>query len=283
MLCPVCHTLIEGKGKRARVAPFVARRVWGKTSLPAELYSCPDCLLQFFMPRIPIHGEQRLYANYRDADYLRERNECEPWYDTKENRRLDACGGTGRLALWCAEIRNALGYVELDDRDEIFLDYGGGRGYLLSLITRGTRYLYDISDNRLPSGVIRLQKEDLRDHEYNVILCTGLLEHISSPVSLLHGIATLMCSYTRLYLEVPVGISSPERRRQQFLQLAWQRPKIAWELLRPGGLSCWMHEHINFFNNVSLATAISRSGLFLEEIGTRPGGIWAVCSNQGAV
>lgn len=95
-------------------------------------------------------------------------------------------------------------YVPQDSISNI-LDYGGDSGqYIPDIFNSKHRYVYEISDVDPVEGVTRIDNfEDLKDINWDLIMCCHVLEHVSDPKKILDQIFTFLPVNGYLYIEVP--------------------------------------------------------------------------------
>jgi hypothetical protein len=260
--CPICGSRELRHATHAIVAPFLARRIWGREAFGVSLVRCNACEFLFFNPRMESAEEARLYCGYRGADYLKARQAAEPWYTARFNQNL---ANPAFLELRKAMVARILqGYLP-GDRSCKVLDFGGSHGELVSgLLPNCSSFVYDISGVEPLDGVTAcLDLADCRRREFDLILCSNVLEHIGFPQTTVLQICQMAAPQTFIWIEVPQETPlhwDPRLRRlvQEALLLAL-RPRLGLSLLRPGMLH-WMHEHVNFFNRKSLQELLRRSG-----------------------
>jgi len=145
------------------------------------------------------------------------------------------------------------------------LDFGGAGGELLNHLIPSTQtFVYDISGAPALDGTIALRTvADCKVHQFDLVVCSNVLEHVSSPRSLLRQIDEIVRPGTLVYFEVP--LESPfdwltlAKRVMQQAMLLVQRPLVALQLFRHNFL-VQMHEHVNFFGNRSLDDLVGVQG-----------------------
>ena len=87
----------------------------------------------------------------------------------------------------------------------------------------------------------------LSDIDYDLIICSNVLEHVPYPKTLVRDIAATMTSSTVLYLEIPYEdllVASCDNVATETLKRHW-------------------HEHINFFTETAVRALVQSSGLIL--------------------
>jgi SAM-dependent methyltransferase len=259
--CVVCGTAIR-KVERGLVAPFLAERIWGREAFAAEYLHCDQCDFGFFNPRLEPAEEVRLYAGYRDEEYLRIRHSTEPWYTAKLNNSFDDTETMNARRRKLQEIFNR----ELPPSGPAsVLDFGGDRGELIhSLFPAAEKFVYDISNVDPLPGIKSLSLRESESVKFELIICSNVLEHVASPKRLLSEIESIAVPGTLIFLEVPV--ETPRNWRTIAKRLAQEgillgtRPSLAVSLLKLRSINV-MHEHLNFFSLRSLqrlASSIKR-------------------------
>jgi hypothetical protein len=252
--CVVCGSAELTRVSPAVVAPFLARRIWKRGPFPTILAGCKDCGFLFFNPRLEPDEEERLYAGYRGPEYQQCRQAAEPWYTPKFNANLT---DPSFLEMRRSKTAEILRRHLPPGRSYRILDFGGAQGELVRDLLPGCQaYVYEISHVKPLDGVTACSSlEDCRRHEFDVILCSNVLEHVGFPRAIVDQIQQIATPETFVWVEVPQ--ETPFNWNQRLRRLAQEgvllalRPGLGLKLLRPGGL-CWMHEHVSFFNVKSL-------------------------------
>jgi 2-polyprenyl-3-methyl-5-hydroxy-6-metoxy-1,4-benzoquinol methylase len=186
---------------------------------------------------------ERLYVNYRGEDYCRIRETYEPGY-TKINQKIGKDGNQIRKKF----IEHIILNGDISKVRSV-LDYGGDQGQLIPKIFAGAnRYVFDISGVAPINGVKSVTAVEVAA-PYDLIMCCGVLEHVSFPAKLLELFKGLLTKHGYLYVEVPAGIPT---RRYFDLMLGRKWLNTFW---RPR-----MHEHINYFTNASLRNTLLLHG-----------------------
>jgi hypothetical protein len=235
--CPVCGSSDFRKTRKGIVAPFLARRIWGKEAFQIALVCCGACDFVFFNPRLEPSEEELLYRDYRGPEYLKARRAVEPWYTERFNA----------------------GFMDPD------------------LLQARKAALAEIAE--------------CRQHEFDVIICSNVLEHVGSPRAIIDLIRSIAVPKTLVWVEVPqespFGRKLVLRRAAQVAILLALRPKIGLGLLGSGMLH-WMHEHVNFFNAESLQALLRSGGLDVLACNTyrlrapEAGMVWAMGKVAGS-
>jgi hypothetical protein len=223
------------------------RRVYKPMAL-IEMQICNSCL--FVQTKLPFHEDaiNRLYVDYREESYNRERIACEPGYarmapdvghsPVELNTRL-----TGATRFLKAHIPAA--------EDFTILDFGGSDGKFMPQLD-GQKYVFEISSVEPVAGVTRIHSEaDLGT--YSLVQLAHVVEHVVEPLGLVKHVAAKVATGGYLYIETPQEISDANRPR-----------------LRAGELRMDIHEHINSFCIQSVTRLVESAGLRLVAIEALP-------------
>jgi 2-polyprenyl-3-methyl-5-hydroxy-6-metoxy-1,4-benzoquinol methylase len=227
------------------------------------LVECKRCSFIFFNPRLEPDEEQRLYTHYRNEEYQRIRQSCEPWYTPNFNAKLS---NPQSLAVRREKLAPILRTHVAGIEKPRILDFGGDRGQLIQdLIPNAAGYTYDISNVEPLKGIEHCRDlSECRARTFDLIICSNVLEHVGFPRAIVDEIKQIASPETQVFIEVPFespfGSTLVVRRLAQFALLAITRPSVALTLARPGLLYV-MHEHINYYNKNSLEALMSASGL----------------------
>jgi hypothetical protein len=126
------------------------------------------------------------------------------------------------------------------------LDWGGDTGLNTPFLGRlSLHHIYDISDKEAVPGGQRVDLSKIRPADYDLIVCSNVLEHVPYPDTTIRSMIAAMSPATVLYIEVP---------HEDLIRFA----------ASPEGLvkrkKHW-HEHINFFTPASVERLLQRCGL----------------------
>jgi SAM-dependent methyltransferase len=246
--CVVCHAPVS-KSSTGVIAPFLARRIWNAPSFPAKLMHCGGCGFKFFNPRLDGDEEKRLYADYRSEEYRELRQSYEPWYSKSFNDGLSAPTG---MKVRKDTLRRVLSPYLAGLQIRTILDFGGNRGELIEdLLPNTERYVFDISNLETLPGIGHLRaKEDCKGRQWDLVICSNVLEHVGDPQRTMEEISEIGNKGTLIFVEVPqespAGLKNIAKRLTQLAILLATRPSIGFRLFRPS-LIYLMHEHVNFF------------------------------------
>jgi len=253
--------------KRALVAPFLARRIWGRSPFCVDLVQCKACGFIFYNPRLDTSEEGRIYSGYRSDEYRRMRQASEPWYTASFNANLASHDSYKlRRETLAAILLQHAGKREI----RRVLDYGGDRGDLVhGLLNDATAFVYDISGVPAVEGVT--STTDPAACEADLIISSNVLEHVSFPRRLLEEILRATPAEGMVFLEVPAEspfqLNRLVRRAMQIGIMSLMHPSLARSVLRPASLYM-MHEHINFFTEQALAGLMSSCGFEVTASGS---------------
>jgi len=244
----------------AILMPFIAHRVfdwkpveidqsWGLQTIKEGMayslcntLSCEECELVFLDIRFSDSELAALYRGYRDDEYTRVREVYEPGY--KERNEVLKAGGD----YVSHKEKFLANHLSLPAR---ILDWGGDTGKNTPFKENNQFiHIYDIGERPVIEGAQRVEKGALFANDYDLIVCSHVLEHVPFPADLIEEIKNVMQKDTLLYLEVPyenlMQVNANDAKRYQ--------KKRHW------------HEHINFYSRQSLMSLLQRCGLDVLEI-----------------
>jgi Methyltransferase domain len=272
--CVICEGAIATV-KRALVAPFLSKRIWGRDPFLVDLVRCVECSFLFYNPRLDDDELRRLYANYRKDEYLRVRHASEPWYTAQFNFDL---ASPGSYDMRRATLRPILEQHIGSRKIERILDYGGDRGDLVAGLIEGAEaFVYDISGVGAAEGVRPTTNPS--ECKADLIINSNVLEHVGFPRLLVAEMMKTAPAGSLIYLEVPSevpwGLSRLVRRLGQTGIMSVFHPGLARHILRPASLYM-MHEHINYYTEESLASLLRLSGARVTS-----SGLYAISGRYG--
>ncbi|MFJ4145650.1 class I SAM-dependent methyltransferase [Pseudomonas sp. NPDC089734] len=256
----ICCASIELDRSPAVLMPFVAKRVfghepveiteeWGLRDLQQGMaytlcasLQCQQCGVLFLDYRFSDQEMTQLYHGYRDERYNRERQYYEPNYGKASPHYEGRAEYVGDVENWLAS--------RVPNNPSV-LDWGGGSGLNTLFLGRSKlTHIYDISSVATVEGVEAVSLETIEQHQYDLVICSQVLEHVPYPHELLKQIAGALDEHTLLYLEVPNEVLIRENPGNK---------KLA-------GLKRHWHEHVNFFTEQSLRELVQYAGLQVHEI-----------------
>ena len=242
-ICPCCNST-NIKKNPAVLMPFLSKRIfdydivkidssWNLFNFPEGLSltqckscQCQECHFLFSDMRFDDDEMELLYEGYREEKYSQIRDFYEPGY-IERNKVIQS------QIKYIKDIETFLS--DFGNYDTV-LDWGGDEGLNTPFNNASKKYIYDISGKKVLDSFISLGYEDLNKFDYDLIICSNVLEHVSYPQLLLNQIVEHMHQDTVLYIEVPYEKIMQENPQSNDLHLQ----KRHW------------HEHINFFSEKSL-------------------------------
>ena len=254
--CIICKNS-KLKKSPAVLMPFLAHRIFEwkpvnisgnwklKTIKNGMVYSicntaqCMECGLIFLDIRFNKREMNRLYKGYREKEYTDLRDKYEPGYKHK-NKELNT------TISYIADVENFLSpYLKFPIN---LLDWGGdtGKNSPFKNKTR-TFHIYDISDKPLVKRAEKVDKTTIINTNYDLIVCSNVLEHVPYPKEEITNIKKSMQKDTLLYIEIPYEDIFHDSDLQEQKNL--YKKKKYW------------HEHINFFTEISLKKLFYICGL----------------------
>lgn len=249
------------KKYNTRLSDFVSLRTKNVPPPATKLCYCRDCSFGFYEDRLTDEENDLLYAGYRDATYQEIREKFEPWYTKQVNDGLnnDSTGLSEQKRVIESIIRK-----NINRELKVALDYGGNEGRTFTdLIGTQEKYVFDISGIRTIEGVKGIASfEELKDHQYDFIMCNHLFEHLSYPLDILKRLDAIGGKDTYFYIEVPS--ESPFKTRWLMLK---HRLKKIYRRLRGKPFNFYpMHEHVNYFTGKAMRTMLERNGFKVLDI-----------------
>lgn len=262
--CLICKSSNTKKNK-AQCADFILERVFDGQNKDLDLLHCQDCGFAFFSYRFNDEECQKLYTGYRGKKYQQQRQKHECWYTDKINDLI----GKNETEI---KNRNANLTKILKDNTDIskiksVLDFGGDKGqFIPQILNNAQKYVYDISGVEVVEGVMRINSiEDCSKNDYDLIICSNVLEHVSDPAEIIKQIKSLLHKGKYLYLELP--FDSPFYKNQlsdlQFLfnrYFNWINILKHFIKTKKYANISLMHEHINFYTPQSIETLLQNQG-----------------------
>jgi hypothetical protein len=213
-----------------------------------EIQLCEHC--SFVQTKLPFHEDaiNRLYYDYREDSYNRERIEYEPWY-----AGIAADVGHGAVELetrLTAATKFLKNNMPVSD-DFTILDFGGSDGKFMPRLG-GKKFVFEISKVEPVAGVTRIHSEDELG-TYSLVQLAHVVEHVVEPLGLVKHVANRVAQGGYLYIETPQEISDEERPQ-----------------LKLGQRMVGIHEHINSFCIASVSKLIETAGLRVVAIEATP-------------
>ena len=244
----------------AVLMPFVAKRVfdwepveitpaWGMRTLSlgaayplCNSLQCEACGMLFLDMRFSDAEMDRLYRGYRGPEYTALRERFEPGYAARNDLLMERAAYLSQVEAIIAPHLSGPPHV---------LDWGGDTGLNTPFRDSAASVsVFDISGLAMAEGVTAVDRADLARADFDLVVCSNVLEHVPSPADLLDEIGATMKSSTLLYLEVPLEVYVAENPDVENLA---------------AGKKHW-HEHVNFFTEPALRALIARRGLTVAHL-----------------
>ncbi|MCB5946055.1 methyltransferase domain-containing protein [Acidocella sp. KAb 2-4] len=276
------------------ISSFFARRALLDGPQAVPIIRCNACGTRYF-DFTPTQEElSRLYAGYRDEAYFRLRNHFEPWYSRELNESL---GGEEEMRQRRNVLRNALVECGIENRFGAVLDHGGDRGQMVLDLSAHVRAVYDISGVPAEEGVQAICLPDLVAHDWDLILCCHVLEHLPDPAAHLRALLALGRTGTHYFFEVPNENFRSIAASGWPIQKLWIdfATKFPWFFRRldfvsrnfdyrlnfvPPLLFFPLCEHLSFFTVQGLTAFLERQGVEILSAGIRQTGHIAVVARK---
>jgi len=253
LFCPCCESE-ELKKSSAILMPFMTKMIFdydllevneswnlygvpnGVMYMPCKSVQCQNCGFLFSDFRFDDNEMKNLYENYRESKYIEVRDFYEPGYKDKQ-KNLDVAIGYKK------EIENFLSFIK---DQPLVLDWGGDDGKNTPFLDTASKiYIYEWTDKTLLPNCEKIKTTEIKNYNYDLVVCSNVLEHVSCPKSFLEEIVDCMDEETILYIEVPcedLMIKNDESLELYKIKKHW-------------------HEHINFYSKKSLHCLIESCGL----------------------
>jgi hypothetical protein len=239
----------------AILMPFVAHRAlgwqpveiddsWGLNTINnghaysiCNSLSCAECGFLFLDIRFSEEELSALYNGYREEAYTNLRNFYEPGYQSRNEALNEGENYISKVESFLSP------YLTLPIS---MLDWGGDTGKNSPFKNNHSQFhIYDISNKPVIEGAKHVNKETAYQTEYDLIVCSNVLEHVPYPSDVIMEMTAAMRQNTILYIEVP----HEEIVRTASMNEDLHLKKKHW------------HEHINFFNDQSLQKLVELCGL----------------------
>jgi hypothetical protein len=273
--CPCCQSGSTAAWP-ALVAPFIAEFVLRAPVSTCQLLECRSCGFRFFDRRFTDAEAERLYGHYRGPEYFEVRHRHEPWYTARFNEDL-----SDQSQVLVKRRQRTSDFLERYlDRSaiETVLDYGGESGQAIPDGWGRDRVVYDLSD-AAPVATVRKvsMAAELPQRGFDLAMVLHVLEHAAEPATMLGCVRPLLRERGALLVEVPyerfslraLGRGPASQRYVNWLAahpLALRvadfystAARVKLGLVPPLAVPK-LHEHINFFDEGSLAALARASG-----------------------
>lgn len=246
--CPVCGSSNLAKTP-AVIMPFISHRIFGWKPLEISDQSglrsldngtsyqlcattfCESCTLVFCDVRFDDDEMSRLYKDYREEEYVSQRQIFEPDYGRTNDYLMQPIHYLEAISAYLEDHTESVSTV---------LDWGGDEGANTPLVNTGrTVQIFDISGKNtgdLENGVSVINNLVEGENTYDLIVAMHVFEHLSNPTQELKHLRSFLNTGGYVYIEVPLErlVDFDDTTAKQSSQ------KIHW------------HEHINFYSKASM-------------------------------
>lgn len=194
----------------AVISPWI-RELTGEVQKRSRLLKCKNCKNAYFDYRYTERELNKIYSEYRDENYLKIRSKWEPWFSEAYN--------SGHFSNYFVETRLSVMtdfLLEHLDQDSIIkiVDVGGDIGQFIPSFKNTTnKYVYETSNKKLVEGVERVEKLS-SILNMDLVISAHVLEHLNSPIDEINNLLTYGAN---IYIEVPLGLPSPNWRRRNLV------------------------------------------------------------------
>lgn len=256
------------------VSGFLAERAWNGPPELTKIAFCDECGFRFFERGLSRTEADKLYLNYRDADYFRHRNRWEPFYTRTQH---EAVVTWSRSPSRATELRKIFDQARLPVRFQYALDHGGNEGHMLLSVDAKQKLVFDPSGRPVLPGMSAVSAQAEIPFGCDLLLSCQVLEHISDPQHYLRQVSKLCAEDAYLYVEVPGELWSNHvchgpwrdawlrlllrhRHLQIFADMLSTGCRVILGFLPPMGFIP-MREHLNYFTIKALDSLLVASGL----------------------
>jgi len=241
----------------AILMPFISKRIFGydytcideswnlynidntKALMLCQSLQCCNCEFLFCDMRFDNDEMSNLYEDYRGKNYVSLRDFYEPGYKNKNDILNMGITYKSQIEIFLNDIGN---YNSI-------LDWGGDDGINTPKFNAEKLFIYDISGKTVLPSFISLNQNELKNYNYDLIICSNVLEHVSYPLDLLSNIKNHMDENTVLYIEIP-----------------YEKIMLQKKISNKNEIKRHWHEHINFYSENSIQELLAISGLDIVKI-----------------
>jgi len=239
----------------AVVSGFLLERIWDNSiEKETSICHCRRCGFAFYTLRPDEMEMKKLYCNYRDAFYQKQRQKYDSWYSKEINALFDDPDIRRSREDDCNDFLSK--HIDVDKIGSV-LDYGGNTGvHIPGFLAHADRFVFDISGVETIDGVRGFSDFDaVSERRYDFVMCLNMLEHVTDPKEIVEKITELVAKDGYIYIEVP--FDSPFYKHKpgklQFLFNKHFSMKVILDRFRLGlKFPYVMSEHINYFTEDSL-------------------------------
>ena len=256
--CPICKSH-HIELKNAKFSDFIIERVFDNKIQKTNIAHCLNCGFQYSTYRYTEAEINKLYHNYRDEFYQKQRMKYDTWYSPQINELI----GKNPIEIKnrTDNLLNILNSV-IPNWKQYFssvLDYGGDRGQFIPQDIP-QKYVYEISGIKPLKGCKSITKFD---RQYDFVMCCHVLEHVTNPDKIVEELKSLVASQSFLYIELPFDLEkrtimndlsflfNPYFRFKDLVKQFIKQKQAAMPIIS---------EHINFFTEKSICSLLEKQG-----------------------
>lgn len=261
--CLICNST-NIKKYTAKSSDFITERVFeGKVKFVHLLY-CKDCGFSYFTYRFNDNEVKKLYVGYRNSNYQKQRQHHESWYTKNIN---DLIGKNKKEIISRNENFTKILKENLDiAKINSILDFGGDEGQFIPKIFKNiNKYVYDISNVKTLDNITPLKTQtELKNHNYDLVMCAHVLEHVVNPIETINDIKSIMKKGTYLYIELPYDspfCKNPLSNIQFLFNPHYSFINIVKQFIKlKTNKGYLMNEHINYYTLESVKKLMQNAG-----------------------
>jgi hypothetical protein len=262
---------------KALVAPFISSLAFNNVSISSTLIECSSCDFVFFSHRYAEREMEKIYSNYRGSTYTKIRKNWEPWYTEDFNDALNP--GTDAVIQRVQFMERIISTIpSFESRIKTIVDVGGDAGQFFPINFAGNKFLLDVSDKEVVSGVKRVSSLSEVTQEVDLLIAAHLLEHLPDPNLFIMQIVDGIPIDSYLYLEVPLdrpkyGKFMNSSLYESYLNFLIKHKFLFtfidlisgiarnYNMIIPFFQLTKQSEHINYFSSSSLKVLLNRNKL----------------------
>lgn len=262
--CPICENS-NTEAYEAMFCDFIADRVFDGKNQQFNIIKCPECGFSYFEYRLSEEETKKLYSNYRDDNYQKQRQKHECWYTKEINDQIGK--NPTEIKSRNANLTNILEKNIDTSKIKSVLDFGGDKGqFIPEIFANSKKFVYDISGIETVEDTTALTSlEDCKKNNYDLVLCSHVLEHVTNPNEILDDIKSLMKKEQYLYVELPFDspfYKKPFSNLQFLLNKYYNWGNLIKHFInsKKHGNKHLMNEHINYFTPESINILLKNKG-----------------------
>lgn len=249
----------------AMFCDFISERVFEGKNQQFNMIKCPECGFSYYEYRFNEEEVKKLYSNYRDENYQKQRQKHECWYTKEINEQIGK--NPTEIKNRNENLTKILEKNLNPSKIKTVLDFGGDKGqFIPEVLIDAYKFVYDISGIETVEGTSPLSSlDDCKKNNYDLILCSHVLEHVTNPNEILNDIKSLMKKGQYLYVELPFDspfYKKPFSNLQFLLNKYYNWGNLIKHFInsKKYGHKHLMSEHINYFTPESISILFKSKG-----------------------